>query len=112
MRGKPLDEHIDLDAVAKGTPGFVGADIENMVNEAALLAAAGRAVHPETEQKRRLVKALRARRRRQLEARDRAVLARTGIRIARESEEWLETKLDEIDYTMWNGWPTQGERTG
>ncbi len=52
----------------------------------ALLVAAGRAVHPETEQKRRLVKALRARRRRQLEARDRAVLARTGIRIARESE--------------------------
>ena len=52
----------------------------------ALLAAAGRAVHPETEQKRRLVKALRARLRRQIEARDRAVLARTGIREARESE--------------------------
>jgi NAD(P)-dependent dehydrogenase (short-subunit alcohol dehydrogenase family) len=55
----------------------------------ALLAAAGRAVHPETEQKRRLVKALRARRRRQLEARDRAVLARTGIRAARESAVFL-----------------------
>jgi NAD(P)-dependent dehydrogenase (short-subunit alcohol dehydrogenase family) len=55
----------------------------------ALLAAAGRAVHPETEQKRRLVKALRARRRRQLEARDRAVLARTGIRVARESEVFI-----------------------
>ena len=51
-----------------------------------LLTAAGRAVHPDTDQKRRLVKALRARRRRQIEVRDRAVLARTGIREARESE--------------------------
>ncbi|HSN75827.1 MAG TPA: ATP-dependent zinc metalloprotease FtsH, partial [Anaerolineae bacterium] len=39
VRGKPLAEDIDLDAVARGTPGFVGADIENMVNEAAILAA-------------------------------------------------------------------------
>ncbi len=38
-RGKPLGEDVDLDAVAKGTPGFVGADIENMINEAAILAA-------------------------------------------------------------------------
>jgi NAD(P)-dependent dehydrogenase (short-subunit alcohol dehydrogenase family) len=51
-----------------------------------LLTAAGRAVHPETEQKRRLVKALRARRRRQMEKRDRALLARTGIRAARDAE--------------------------
>ena len=39
VRGKPLAEDIDLDAIARGTPGFVGADIENMVNEAAILAA-------------------------------------------------------------------------
>jgi cell division protease FtsH len=39
VRGKPLGEDIDLDAIARGTPGFVGADIENMVNEAAILAA-------------------------------------------------------------------------
>jgi cell division protease FtsH len=39
VRGKPLAEDIDLDSVARGTPGFVGADIENMVNEAAILAA-------------------------------------------------------------------------
>ena len=39
VRGKPLAPDIDLDAVARGTPGFVGADIENMVNEAAILAA-------------------------------------------------------------------------
>ena len=39
MRGKPLGDDIDLDAIARGTPGFVGADIENMVNEAAILAA-------------------------------------------------------------------------
>jgi NAD(P)-dependent dehydrogenase (short-subunit alcohol dehydrogenase family) len=51
-----------------------------------LLTAAGRAVHPDTEQKRRLVKALRAARRRQIEARDRALLARTGIRLAREQD--------------------------
>ena len=30
---------IDLNAIAKGTPGMVGADLENIVNEAALLAA-------------------------------------------------------------------------
>ncbi len=39
VRGKPLGEDIDLDSIARGTPGFVGADIENMVNEAAILAA-------------------------------------------------------------------------
>lgn len=35
----PLNEDVDLSVVAKGTPGFVGADLENVVNEAALLAA-------------------------------------------------------------------------
>jgi cell division protease FtsH len=39
VRGKPLEPGIDLARVAKGTPGFVGADIENLVNEAAILAA-------------------------------------------------------------------------
>ena len=39
VRGKPLDEDIDLRTLAKSTPGFVGADIENLVNEAAILAA-------------------------------------------------------------------------
>ena len=39
VRGKPLAPYVDLDALAKDTPGFVGADIENMVNEAAILAA-------------------------------------------------------------------------
>src|SRR5512136_2324760 len=38
-RGKPLSSDVDLTAIAKITPGFVGADIENMVNEAAILAA-------------------------------------------------------------------------
>lgn len=35
----PLEENVDLEVLARGTPGFTGADIENMVNEAALLAA-------------------------------------------------------------------------
>src|SRR5207253_3619888 len=38
-RGKPLDASVDLDVVAKRTPGFTGADLSNLINEAALLAA-------------------------------------------------------------------------
>lgn len=38
-KGKPLAEDIDLKVLSRGTPGFSGADIENMVNEAILLAA-------------------------------------------------------------------------
>ena len=39
VRGKPLEPNISLETIARGTPGFVGADIENLVNEAAILAA-------------------------------------------------------------------------
>ncbi|MGQ9552471.1 MAG: ATP-dependent zinc metalloprotease FtsH [Anaerolineae bacterium] len=38
-RGKPLSPDVDLAVLARQTPGFVGADIENVVNEAAILAA-------------------------------------------------------------------------
>ncbi len=38
-KGKPLSRAIDLDTLAAGTPGFTGADLANLVNEAALLAA-------------------------------------------------------------------------
>ncbi len=39
VKGKPLDPTVDLASLARGTPGFVGADLENLVNEAAILAA-------------------------------------------------------------------------
>ncbi len=39
VKGKPLAEDVDLSVLARSTPGFVGADLENMVNEAAILAA-------------------------------------------------------------------------
>jgi len=38
-RGKPLEPDIDLDAVARRTPGFSGAQLENLMNEAAISAA-------------------------------------------------------------------------
>jgi cell division protease FtsH len=39
VKGKPLDPAVDLASLARGTPGFVGADLENLVNEGAILAA-------------------------------------------------------------------------
>lgn len=39
VRGKPLASDVELAVLAKATPGFVGADLENMVNEGAILAA-------------------------------------------------------------------------
>jgi len=39
IKGKPMADDIDLEVVARRTPGFTGADLANVVNEAALLAA-------------------------------------------------------------------------
>ncbi len=41
VKGKPLAPNVDLNLLARATPGFVGADLENLVNEAAILAARG-----------------------------------------------------------------------
>jgi cell division protease FtsH len=38
-KGKPMADHVDLEAVARRTPGFTGADLANVLNEAALLTA-------------------------------------------------------------------------
>ncbi|PRX97850.1 ATP-dependent zinc metalloprotease FtsH [Allonocardiopsis opalescens] len=40
-RGKPMEEGVDLDVIARRTPGFTGADLANVINEAALLTARG-----------------------------------------------------------------------
>ena len=39
IKGKPVEPAVDLSVIARSTPGFVGADLENLVNEAAILAA-------------------------------------------------------------------------
>jgi cell division protease FtsH len=39
VKGKPLSPEVDLAVLARSTPGFVGADLENLVNEGAILAA-------------------------------------------------------------------------
>ncbi len=39
LKKKPVAENVDISVLARGTPGFTGADLENMVNEAALMAA-------------------------------------------------------------------------
>ena len=39
VKGKPLDKQVDLDDLARRSPGFSGADLANLVNEAAILAA-------------------------------------------------------------------------
>ncbi|MFA5787093.1 MAG: ATP-dependent zinc metalloprotease FtsH [Actinomycetota bacterium] len=39
VKGKPMDKEVDLDVIARRTPGFTGADLANVINEGALLAA-------------------------------------------------------------------------
>ncbi len=49
VKDKPVDEVVDLDMMARRSVGFSGADIENIVNEAALLAARNKKAHVEPE---------------------------------------------------------------
>ncbi|GIS68247.1 MAG: hypothetical protein CM1200mP7_1960 [Chloroflexota bacterium] len=39
QKGKPISKEVDLEYVSKQTPGFSGADLANLVNESAILAA-------------------------------------------------------------------------
>lgn len=39
VKGKPISQEVELDVIARRTPGFTGADLSNLVNEAALMAA-------------------------------------------------------------------------
>jgi cell division protease FtsH len=48
-RNKPLADDLNLEEVARGTPGFSGADLENLLNEAAILAARKNKERIETE---------------------------------------------------------------
>lgn len=38
-KGKPFEDSVDLSVIARSTPGFTGADLENVLNESAILAA-------------------------------------------------------------------------
>jgi len=49
VRNKPLAPNVELSTLARGTPGFTGADLENLVNEAALIAARKSKNYIETE---------------------------------------------------------------
>ena len=48
-RNKPQSDDVDLERLARGTPGFSGADLENLLNEAALLAARKKKTSIESE---------------------------------------------------------------
>ncbi|MBX7212758.1 MAG: ATP-dependent zinc metalloprotease FtsH [Thermoflexales bacterium] len=77
-RGKPISGDIDLKVIAKQTPGFTGADIENLVNEAAILAArAGRKEITQAELQEAIEKVAMgpARRSRLMSARDKEIVA-------------------------------------
>ncbi len=77
-KGKPLDNDIDLEILGKRTPGFTGADLANMLNEGALLAARrghSKVTQPDLEEALDRVMAGPERRSRIIDAKERVVLA-------------------------------------
>lgn len=77
-KGKPLDTDIDLEILGKRTPGFTGADLANMLNEGALLAARrghSKVTQPDLEEALDRVMAGPERRSRIIDAKERVVLA-------------------------------------
>ncbi|MDX2065432.1 MAG: ATP-dependent zinc metalloprotease FtsH, partial [Fimbriimonadaceae bacterium] len=77
-KGKPVDSDVQYDTLAKLTPGFTGADLANMLNEAALIAARNNKAKigmPEIEEARDRVTVGAARRSRKLNQKEREVTA-------------------------------------
>lgn len=85
-RKVPLSSDVDIEIIARGTPGFVGADIENLVNEAALLAARRNKTQVEAEDFE--------------EAKDKVLMGTARKSLILSEEEKLSTAYHEAGHTL------------